>query len=214
MEDFFEPVPLPKIFSGPALAAFGVKFIESMDKRQAEFLAGRYCAQKALEKSGFRGAFSLPSNDDRSPRWPDGFTGSITHSQGIAFAAVATTQKIKSIGIDTEDFVRARDRLRAVESAVISPREKCLFDPISNEIEWHVFIAIVFSLKESIYKCLYPVTQKFFGYGDVEICEIDILEGTSQWKLTRTLNEQFSMGWMQSGRFELGVQNIYTLISI
>jgi hypothetical protein len=54
-------------------------------KRRAEFAAGRVCARSALAELGAPLA-PLGVRPDRSPDWPAGLTGSITHTQGFCGA--------------------------------------------------------------------------------------------------------------------------------
>src|SRR4030081_3796126 len=48
-------------------------------KRQREFLAGRWCAEKALQCLG-AGSTHVAMAKDRAPIWPAGVVGSITHT--------------------------------------------------------------------------------------------------------------------------------------
>jgi enterobactin synthetase component D len=52
----------------------------SVAKRQAEYLAGRVCARAALQRLDGRD-YVPGTHEDRSPVWPAGIHGSITHSR-------------------------------------------------------------------------------------------------------------------------------------
>ncbi len=54
---------------------------EAVEKRQVEFSTARVLARRALYELGVSPQ-SLCPNDDRSPRWPAGIIGSITHTDG------------------------------------------------------------------------------------------------------------------------------------
>src|SRR5215469_6693525 len=51
--------------------------------RAAEFMAGRWCAHRALERLGCPEVV-IGSGLHGEPCWPEGFTGSITHKPGTA----------------------------------------------------------------------------------------------------------------------------------
>ncbi len=74
-------------------------------ERMLELRTGRQYAKQALSSLGIRG-IELPILPDRSPSWPDGITGSITHARGRhqshCAVAVALTTQYSSIGIDIE----------------------------------------------------------------------------------------------------------------
>src|SRR6202165_5059978 len=73
-------------------------------KRQREFLAGRWCAEQALQRLG-AGSTHVAMAADRAPIWPDGVVGSITHTGNFAAAAVAWAADIAGLGIDSEQII-------------------------------------------------------------------------------------------------------------
>jgi 4'-phosphopantetheinyl transferase EntD len=76
--------------------------------RMRELQTGRTFAKCALSAAGVNDA-ELPIGSDRSPIWPAGYVGSITHvrrfSHGYCAAAIAATSEIRAIGIDAENAV-------------------------------------------------------------------------------------------------------------
>jgi 4'-phosphopantetheinyl transferase EntD len=73
--------------------------------RLHELENGRHVARRALALLGVPAA-EIPVGDDRSPRWPDGIVGSITHATAeggsYAAAAVARASDVVALGIDAE----------------------------------------------------------------------------------------------------------------
>ena len=77
--------------------------------RLAEFTQGRQHARLALAQLGMRGA-SIPMSANRSPVWPQGFAGSISHvppnlersQSGWVIAAAASSEHCTGLGIDLE----------------------------------------------------------------------------------------------------------------
>jgi 4'-phosphopantetheinyl transferase EntD len=73
--------------------------------RMQELQTGRAYAKHALSMMGVNDV-ELPIGSDRSPVWPAGFVGSITHarshSREYCAAAVARSDEIRAIGIDAE----------------------------------------------------------------------------------------------------------------
>ena len=143
----------------------------SVEKRQREFRAGRHCAHLALEIAGCHNVPAIMAGSYRQPLWPIGFIGSISHCQDLCLAAVAVIGNggIFSLGIDVE-----------------------LANPIPIEIYNHVFVlnelealkkypplaeTIIFSAKESIYKCFFPLIEEFFDFSIVSI-KLDFEQGS------------------------------------
>jgi len=97
----------------------------AVPKRVAEFATGRACARRALAELGVTG-FALRVGADREPLWPEGLTGSITHTSGFCGVVVAEKTAALSLGVD---------RSVAMASVLFSAKEaffKCQF-PLTRE---------------------------------------------------------------------------------
>ncbi|MDR2214655.1 MAG: 4'-phosphopantetheinyl transferase superfamily protein [Nevskiaceae bacterium] len=133
-------------------------------KRIAEFAAGRECARLAMQALGLPPQ-PMPPQPDRRPRWPEGLTGSITHCQGFAAAAVARTGALRSLGIDAE---------------LVGALEPDLWPRIlgDEEQQWlarqpspqqRLWATVIFSAKEAWYKCQNPLTGWFLEFHEARI---------------------------------------------
>jgi enterobactin synthetase component D len=141
-------------------------------KRQVEFLAGRVCAQQAIARLTGRKQAIIPLQSDRSPGWPAGVVGAITHTAGYAAALVAPSTRYHGIGIDCE-CVLSPDKLSLHEYICI-PNE--LEDLLARYSTWspEKLLTLIFSAKESLYKCLYPQVHKFFDFSAARVTVLDM----------------------------------------
>src|SRR5262245_52667446 len=80
----------------------------AVPRRQAEFIAGRYCALRAIRRLRWSGEVDLAVGPDRMPAWPSGTIGSITHTATFVSAAVAYRRDLRSVGIDCERLLGDR----------------------------------------------------------------------------------------------------------
>jgi 4'-phosphopantetheinyl transferase EntD len=120
--------------------------------RLREFTLGRHCARQAIQALGVN-AEAIPKAADRSPVWQNGIVGSISHSAGHAGAVVAHSEAYAGLGLDIE----TRTPLSAEVAAMICrPNETA--DP-----------QLLFSLKEAVYKCIYPQLQHYVDFQEMEI---------------------------------------------
>jgi 4'-phosphopantetheinyl transferase EntD len=135
-------------------------------KRRAEFTIGRIYAHGALSRFGLESEPILINPETREPCWPDSVWGSITHSAGFVAVAVGLKKEIKGVGIDLESFSRSVD---------FKIREHVCVD---SELEWleslptkqaNRALRIIFSAKESIFKCIYPSTKTFLSFKDAAV---------------------------------------------
>ena len=135
-------------------------------KRRAEFTLGRICAHVALSRFGLETKPILRNPETREPCWPNSVWGSITHSAGFVAVAVGLKKEIKGVGIDLESFSRSVDfNIR---------RHVC----VDSELEWleslptkqaNRALRIIFSAKESIFKCIYPGTKTYLNFKDAAV---------------------------------------------
>lgn len=150
----------PAMWSAPVFAAEEKIIQAATVKRQAEFRAGRHCAHRLLNQLGYRD-FALLKQADRQPLWPSDVVGSISHTQGFCMVACASAHRIKLLGLDVENNLALDDDVLA---ATHHAAEKWYLDQ-------HPALParLIFSIKESIFKCLYPQVKTYFDFLDVEI---------------------------------------------
>ncbi|MEM6324876.1 MAG: 4'-phosphopantetheinyl transferase superfamily protein [Pseudomonadota bacterium] len=147
----------------PPLKPAEIDFVaHAVEKRQREFHAGRAAASKAMAALGYPD-HAVPIGPNRAPHWPEGVTGSITHSSGFALAAVAPSSACRALGIDLEDdaplppemlrlVMTSRERAAAAGSADLGALGK------------RSFVA-----KECAYKAQFPLTADVFSFNALEL---------------------------------------------
>ncbi len=136
----------------------------TVEKRRLEFTSGRVAARQAMLDMGHAPKAVLMA-PDRSPIWPDGLVGSITHSDDACIAVVTQGSSRRSIGIDIEpDTPLDLD----LEEVICTPSERAWLDAHCKERRGHLAKQI-FCMKESFYKALYPLTGQILGFEDVEV---------------------------------------------
>ena len=141
-------------------------------KRQREFAAGRSCAAVLLNRWNVVEEVGVAK--DRSPIWPDGFVGSISHTDRWVWAAVAKSEDRPAIGIDTE-IVVSPETCDMLDSDIVTESERLVIESLG--LSPQVAFTLAFSAKEAFYKCWYPVTNSFFEFKQVAIqsCTADTI---------------------------------------
>jgi 4'-phosphopantetheinyl transferase EntD len=150
-----------------------IKYIEhAVEKRRAEFGTARVCARLALSKLGIPPC-SLVPRVDRSPQWPSGVVGSISHTEKLCGVAVTTSPRIVSLGLDLEIDAPLEPELQRL---ICTSAERQWLDQ-HRSTERGQAAKILFSAKEAFYKCQYTVTEQFLEFTDVEL-SIDLQTGS------------------------------------
>lgn len=126
-------------------------------KRRAEFTHGRYCARSAMQRLGVAPTPIL-KGPDREPLWPPGLVGSISHTASVAAAVVAQENRLRSLGLDMESAEPLADDLLDMI---------CLAQ--ENPTRDERLAKLLFSIKESVYKCLYPLMHEYIDFLEMEV---------------------------------------------
>lgn len=148
--------PPPPLEAWPFLA-------RAAPSRRREFLLGRRCARAALAAIGGEAQAPLPVGSDRRPHWPEGWTGSISHADGVAGAVVAREASFPHLGFDVEP-IQAVTQMARIASLVVSPTEH-------GRLGRDEDLLAVFCGKEALFKALYA--GRFMDFSAAELVSIE-----------------------------------------
>jgi 4'-phosphopantetheinyl transferase EntD len=180
----------------------------AVDKRQREYALGRTCARRALRELGVPAA-ALPSNPDRSVRWPDQAWGSITHADRLCAAVAARRERLAGVGIDAELRARVAPKLWP---QIATEREISWLRAARDARDADERATLLFSAKEAFYKAQFCVSRSFVGFHEVE------LEFSADSFCVRLCNEVgngvFARGREFSGRFVFLDEHVVTGLAI
>jgi 4'-phosphopantetheinyl transferase EntD len=166
--------------------------------RANEFAAGRQCARQALAEFGIVG-FPLLAAPDRSPVWPAGIVGSISHTAGYCAVVTGRRTQFLGLGLDTEILTSVGEQLW---SRLCTPPEwrRLLELPAAQRGR---VAALTFAAKEAFYKAQYPMTREWLDFDAVEV-DFDRPEGTGgdfEVVPVRTIALHIAPGERVRGRF-------------
>lgn len=171
------------------------------EKRKNEFLLGRMCCAKSIYHLDNSLDQFVGVHSDRSPKWPIGIVGSITHSSNYVEAiACLATSGVLSVGVDYEEVISLEEIIQ-VEGLVLTPNELESFKVIEFELSKEIFLTLLFSAKESIFKCLYPLVNVYFDFLDVEISMLNFIDKTFSYKLLKDLSDVYRKNYCNTGKF-------------
>lgn len=130
--------------------------VSMIERRVREFTHGRHNARLAMQALGLPPA-AVAKNDDRSPVWPDAVRGTISHTGEIAAAVIAHPHQYQSLGLDIEDA-----------EPLDAPAHRLILRPEERDADG-ARAKLLFSIKEAIYKCLYPVIGAYIDFQEMAV---------------------------------------------
>ncbi|MBV1911517.1 MAG: 4'-phosphopantetheinyl transferase superfamily protein [Kangiellaceae bacterium] len=131
-------------------------------KRLDDFRASRYCGQQVLRQLSVYD-FSLLINNLRAPAWPRGIVGSLSHCESVCVGVAANENSILGIGIDIE---RSTPINESYLSIICTETDKLAIEKQNDPLS---AAKILFSIKESIFKCLHPRFEHWIDFKDVDV---------------------------------------------
>lgn len=138
----------------------------AVSRRQVEYLAGRICARAAIEALQHTPLFP-GMRPDRAPQWPPGLTGSITHAHGRAAALVGLDHDWQGIGLDLETLL-SDGQAQEIAGDILTPDEQSRLTRLPGSQQAQQ-VTLTFSVKESLFKVLFPLTGQPFYFQDADL---------------------------------------------
>ena len=189
------------MLSGPPFPLMGEEALavnKAIEKRQKEYSAGRHLSRKLMEILDIQ-VCPLLRNTDRSPRWPQGMSGTITHTDEVCLVAAGRLPAKTFVGLDLEGseplgedllkFIVRQDEL-----------EQLPFDEVRR------YAKLIFSAKEAFYKAQHPITQTMLDFLEVSL-DLDISADTFQVRVHHDcrfkLPKRIHGSWNWIGQFVL-----------
>lgn len=145
----------------------------------------------------------------RSPAWPPGVTGSITHTHTEALCVVAWRDGCQGIGIDLENGLPAA-RAELLKGGIVQAREEALLRGLPLAFELALTLSI--SAKESLFKALYRRVGRDFDFHAAEMVTVGLDSGHFQVRLIADLSADIRQGMVCDGHFTFAADTVLTSI--
>jgi len=154
-----------------------------VQKRIDEFSSGRHCARLAaarleLTSSQQIGVGDIAIGASREPLWPEGVTGSITHDEARAIVALSVDPACMGIGIDLQSLAKPQSMSglssvigtkTEIGAAVDQLKRSTAYADVVQSEGLDTASAVLFSIKEAVFKCYYPISGIWIDFLDVTI---------------------------------------------
>ena len=180
----------------------------AVDKRKAEFLAGRYAARQVLAKLGVVKQ-QVGVGARRCPVWPEHIVGSITHTGDVAICAVASDNAVSGLGIDLETVIDEK-LAKTIKDSIICREEEALLRRVP--ISFDKAFSLVFSAKESLFKALYPNVGRYFDFSAARLSHLCTERGNFRLVLQESLSQEFRAGASVEGCFKFTDKQVFTAV--
>ncbi len=183
------------------------RLAQAVTRRRAEYLASRFLARQLLQDLG-HADFLLTNAPDRSPCWPDGIAASLSHTRGIA--VMAATRQPRCVGIDVEQMMSV-ETAEETAGMLMNQAERQLLRALP--LPFAAAATLLFSLKESLYKALWPVIRQPMDFHQAALVAVDMPAGEARLSLTTGLSQALPQETLLKAYFRLQPGEVMTLIN-
>ena len=147
--------------------------------RNQEYLLGRLAIKDALGSLGYPPIWIERDPLTKAPVWPEGITGSLSHSSGLALAVVGDSPPILGLGVDLEKANRTIDL--GIERHICTQDESDDLRSLHLENQ-AIRLLLTFSAKESLYKCFFgKIPRDLLRFKNVSL-KWESSKWTAHWK--------------------------------
>ena len=179
----------------------------AVTKRKAEHLASRWLAQQTLAQLGMPD-FVLRNAPDRSPIWPAGLRGSLSHTRNRA--VIAVTRETLCVGVDVEQLM-AEETADETAELLMQPAERALL--ARQPLPFAQAATLLFSLKESVYKALWPQLHQPMDFLQAQLVDVDLKHQQATLHLCQDFTSSFTRATPLHARFWLDETQVLTLLT-
>jgi len=172
---------------------------KAVKKRRAEYLASRVCVRFALSLMGIDN-FVLSNDAARAPVWPVGIIGSLSHTQHRVSLLLAQATCRKLLGVDCEQLISS-NTADEMQKMIIREEEKAVLQ--RSGLPFTSALTVAFSIKESLYKAIFPSLREFMDFASAEIIDCAPAASTIVLRLTRHFSTDFPAGRLFRGHVQL-----------
>ncbi|WP_394211436.1 4'-phosphopantetheinyl transferase [Enterovibrio calviensis] len=144
---------------------------QSVVERRAEFFAGRLAAKLLLLAHG-ASKKTVDINPDRSPHFPDPFTGSISHSHSQAIVALhpKSNNPTLHVGIDIQCTLSEQE---AQDVSYLIAKQTEINVLACLGYDFRLTITLLFSSKEALFKSIFPNIHEVLEFSCVTLKAVE-----------------------------------------
>lgn len=178
-------------------------------QRLDEFYAGRIVAEAILAQH-FNCAVAITSMSASLPIWPLGILGSISHAQHKLIIVIST--QAAYLGVDVE-YIVSPEIAEKTARLVLTQSEYDLYATGNiSDLSFSEYFTLVFSLKESLYKAVYPITQHYIDFLQAELLHIDVKQQTAVLKFSPEIVQSYPVLKRYHATWERASDHVITLL--
>lgn len=180
---------------------------QAASKRKIEYLASRWLVRQQLAQLGITD-FVLHNAPDRSPCWPAGIRASLSHSHDCV--VMAATREALYVGIDVEQ-VMAEETAQDTAELLMNAQERALLE--GQPLPFAQAATLLFSLKESLYKALWPRLHQPMAFHQAALIDLDLPQQRARLQLCQDFSAEFTRSTVLDARFWLQPARVVTLLT-
>ena len=166
---------------------------------------------QAILKQYFNETHSITSLQYKLPIWSDGIIGSISHSNDLVVVAISSHSKY--LGIDLEYIVATSFSEESMQLILTQFEQELWQTGKIEHLSFCEYLTLIFSLKESLYKAVFPVAQSYIDFLEATVVEIDIKRQMVRLKFNQDIQQRYKLRFEYQGFWVFQQDHVITWVA-
>ncbi|PTV49663.1 4'-phosphopantetheinyl transferase family protein [Acinetobacter seifertii] len=186
-----------------------LKIAQARVERKNEYLCGRVLAQAVLNHH-FGLDQPITSMHEPLPIWPSHVLGSISHSQNKLI--VALSSHAIYLGIDIEHWVTSEFARESAHLVLTSSEFDLWKNKAAEFFDFARYVSLIFSIKESLYKAVYPTAKQYIDFLEASIVDINFENQTLTLTFLPEIQQRYQLLVQYQGGWTIEKDHIMTWV--
>lgn len=180
---------------------------QAKQQRLNEFYAGRI-ATEAILVEVLNCRQPITSMTATLPIWPQGVKGSISHAKNKLLVVIST--QVEYLGVDVEYIMPADVAEKMADLILTRPEQDLYISEGMQYLSFAEYLTLLFSLKESLYKAIYPQTQHYIDFLQAQLIDINLQHKTAIFQLSAEIKQHYHLRESYHAVWELHADHVVT----
>lgn len=163
---------------------------DALPSRLEEFFSGRVVAE-AILRHHFASKAMISSKSQHLPQWPHTYLGSISHNQQQLLVMVSA--EYSYVGVDLKEHISQQTAEQIADLILTRKEQQYWLQEVKQYISYTQYVSLLFSMKESLYKAVYPIAMNYIDFLEVEMIEVNMNQRRAHFQFCTNIQKKYAL---------------------